>query len=71
MDFLKAEIERKKRQMAERNVMAGPSKKYFKRSDLAEREREEYLAKHKPSKEDVEKVREIKKSKEEAKALRK
>ena len=34
MDFLKAEIERKKRQIAEKNVMQ-PEKKYFKRGDLA------------------------------------
>ena len=33
MDFLKAEIERKKRQIAEKNVMQ-PEKKYFKRGDL-------------------------------------
>ena len=46
MDFLKAEIERKKRQMEEKGVMAGPNKKYFKRGDLAEKQRQEYLAKH-------------------------
>ena len=34
MDFLKAEIERKKRQIQEKNVMQ-PQKKYFKRGDLA------------------------------------
>ena len=33
MDFLKAEIERKKRQIAEKNVFQ-PEKKYFKRGDL-------------------------------------
>ena len=48
MEFLKAEIERKKRQMQEKGVMAGPDKKYFKRGDLAEKQREEYLAKHSP-----------------------
>ena len=46
MDLIKAEIERKKRQMEEKGVMAGPNKKYFKRGDLAEKQREEYLAKH-------------------------
>ena len=33
MDFLKAEIERKKRQIQEKNVLQ-PQKKYFKRGDL-------------------------------------
>ena len=33
MDFLKAEIERKKRQIQEKNVLQ-PEKKYFKRGDL-------------------------------------
>ena len=46
MDLIKTEIERKKRQMEEKGVMAGPNKKYFKRGDLAEKQREEYLAKH-------------------------
>ncbi|XP_043229755.1 pre-mRNA-splicing factor 18-like [Amphibalanus amphitrite] len=41
MDILKAEIERKKRQLAEKNVLA-PDKKYFKRGDLAARDAEEY-----------------------------
>jgi hypothetical protein len=48
MDLIKAEIARKKRQMEEKGVMAGPNKKYFKRGDLAEKQREEYLAKHAP-----------------------
>ena len=52
MDFLKAEIERKKRQLAEKNVV-GPNKKYFKRGDLMEKEREEYFKKLKPKEEDV------------------
>lgn len=41
MDILKAEIERKKRQLAEKNVLV-PNKKYFKRGDLAARDAEEY-----------------------------
>ena len=53
MDFLKAEIERKKRQVQEKGVMAGPNKKYFKRGDLAEKQREEYIAKHAPNIEEL------------------
>ena len=34
MDFLKAEIERKRKQIKEKNVLQ-PDKKYFKRGDLA------------------------------------
>ena len=63
MDFLKAEIERKKRQLAEKNVV-GPSKKYFKRGDLMEKEREEYFKKLKPKEEDVKYVAEINQPKE-------
>ena len=58
MDFLKAEIERKKRQMEEKGVMAGPNKKYFKRGDLAEKQREEYIAKHAPNIEELKKIKE-------------
>merc|ERR1712227_593497 len=46
MDFLKAEIERKKKQMKESNILA-PNKKYFKRGDLAAKQEEEYWTKHK------------------------
>ena len=60
MDFLKAEIERKKRQVEEKGVMAGPQKKYFKRGDLADKEREEYLAKHAPKTEDLKRLQEAK-----------
>ena len=60
MEFLKAEIERKKRQMQEKGVMAGPDKKYFKRGDLAEKQREEYLAKHSPKSDAATKSEEIK-----------
>ena len=70
MDFLKAEIERKKRQMQEKNVMA-PDKKYFKRGELIEKEREEYLKKHKPKEEDVKKVESIVEAKEKSKQKRK
>ena len=63
MDFLKAEIERKKRQLAEKNVV-GPNKKYFKRGELMEKEREEYFKKLKPKEEDVKYVAEINQPKE-------
>jgi hypothetical protein len=52
MDFLKAEIERKKRQLQEKQIV-GPGKKYFKRGDLIEKERQEYLDRHKPKQDDV------------------
>ena len=72
MDFLKAEIERKKRLVEEKGVTAGPQKKYFRRGDLAEKERQEYLKRHSAPSNDDEKVKQIKQSKEEArKALRK
>ena len=45
MDFLKAEIERKKRQISEKNVMQ-PEKKYFKRGDLVAVQEKEYLGQH-------------------------
>ncbi|KAK7102764.1 pre-mRNA-splicing factor 18-like [Littorina saxatilis] len=50
MDFmktLKAEMERKKRQLQESDVMA-PDKKYFKRGELAAKQTEAYLKKHFP-----------------------
>eukprot|EP00092_Neocalanus_flemingeri_P038381 GFUD01041784.1.p1 GENE.GFUD01041784.1~~GFUD01041784.1.p1 ORF type:complete len:383 (-),score=141.26 GFUD01041784.1:124-1272(-) len=53
MDFLKAEIERKKRQIQEKNVLQ-PQKKYFKRGDLAAVQEAEYLSKYGPNKEDIE-----------------
>ena len=65
MDFLKAEIERKKRQLAEKNVV-GPNKKYFKRGDLMEKEREEYFKKLKPKEEDVKYLAEINQPKEDS-----
>jgi len=60
MDFLKQEIERKKRQIAEKNVLQ-PNKKYFKRGDLAAIQEAEYLAKYGPSIEDIEELEEKKK----------
>ncbi len=69
MDFLKAEIERKKRQLQEKKVV-GPDKKYFKRGELLEIEKEEYLKKHLPKLDDVKKLEEIKKAKEESKDKR-
>jgi len=47
MDFLKAEIERKKRQIAEKNVFQ-PEKKYFKRGDLVAVQEREYIEKYGP-----------------------
>ena len=55
MDFLKAEIERKKRQIQEKNVLQ-PQKKYFKRGDLAAVQEAEYLSKFGPNKEDIEEL---------------
>jgi len=62
MDFLKAEIERKKRQIQEKNVLQ-PQKKYFKRGDLAAVQEAEYLNKYGPNKQDIE---ELEKKKNEA-----
>lgn len=45
MDILKAEIERKKRQLQEKELIGGP-KKYFKREDLIKRQEEEYWEKY-------------------------
>ncbi|KAK6177335.1 hypothetical protein SNE40_015456 [Patella caerulea] len=45
MDILKAEIERKRRQITNSNVLA-PDKKYFKRGDLAAKQAEDYWRKH-------------------------
>lgn len=47
MDVIKAEIERKKRQLKESDVLA-PDRKYFKRGELAAKQTEEYLRKHYP-----------------------
>lgn len=52
MDFLKAEIERKRKQIQEKNVLQ-PDKKYFKRGDLAAVQEAEYLAKYGPKMEDI------------------
>ena len=69
MDFLKAEIERKKRQLAEKNVV-GPEKKYFKRGDLIEKEREEYLKRNRPKEDDVKKLAEIVEARQKCKEKR-
>ncbi|XP_064632490.1 pre-mRNA-splicing factor 18-like [Lineus longissimus] len=45
MDFLKKEIERKKRQVESSDILA-PNKKYFKRGDLAAKQREDYIKRH-------------------------
>ncbi|KAI8788291.1 pre-mRNA-splicing factor 18 [Biomphalaria glabrata] len=45
MDILKAEIERKKRQLEENNLLKDPKKKYFKRAELATKQAEEYWKK--------------------------
>ena len=69
MDFLKAEIERKKRQIAEKNVMA-PEKKYFKRGDLAAVQQKEYLAKYGPKKDDIEELAKIRRKSLEEKGIK-
>ena len=48
MDFLKAEIARKKRLIEEKQVLKGPQNKYFKRGDLAAKQEQEYLDKYGP-----------------------
>ena len=58
MNFLKAEIERKRKQLQEKNVL-GPEKKYFKRADLIEKEKEEYFKRHRPKAEDVKRLTEL------------
>jgi len=68
MDFLKAEIERKKRQVQEKNVLQ-PQKKYFKRGDLAAVEQAEYLSKYGPNKEDIEELARKKSENEEKEAV--
>ncbi|XP_048244366.1 pre-mRNA-splicing factor 18-like [Haliotis rufescens] len=55
MEFLKAEIERKKRQIENSNVFA-PNKKYFKRGDLAAQQTAEYWKRNKAQVEDEEKA---------------
>lgn len=59
MDFLKAEIARKKRLMEDKKLV-GPDKKYFKRGDLMAQERQEYLDKHQPKKEALKELEELK-----------
>jgi len=66
MNFLKAEMERKKRQLAEKQLV-GPDKKYFKRGDLMEKEREEYLQRNRPKEEDVKKLHESMQTKDKSK----
>ncbi|OQR76652.1 pre-mRNA-splicing factor 18 isoform 2 [Tropilaelaps mercedesae] len=44
MDVLKAEIERKRRVMQDKQLV-GPDKKYFKRGDLIKKEQDEYISK--------------------------
>ncbi|RUS84977.1 hypothetical protein EGW08_007288 [Elysia chlorotica] len=46
MEALKAEIERKKRQMQEASLIHDPKRKYFKRADLVAKQTEEYWKKH-------------------------
>ncbi|GLH12812.1 Pre-mRNA-splicing factor [Gryllus bimaculatus] len=45
MDVLKAEIERKRKLLADKKIL-DPSKKFFKRADLVAREKEEYQEKY-------------------------
>jgi len=62
MNFLKAEIERKRKQLQEKQVV-GPDKKYFKRGDLLQKEKEEYFKRHQPKEEDVKNLVEISEAK--------
>eukprot|EP00096_Caligus_rogercresseyi_P002983 TRINITY_DN15458_c0_g1_i1.p1 TRINITY_DN15458_c0_g1~~TRINITY_DN15458_c0_g1_i1.p1 ORF type:complete len:345 (+),score=128.95 TRINITY_DN15458_c0_g1_i1:60-1094(+) len=60
MDFLKAEIERKKRQVE--GVLVGPDKKYFKRGDLRAKETKDYLDKYvKPKEDEIKELEDLKK----------
>ncbi|CAB4057048.1 PRPF18 [Lepeophtheirus salmonis] len=60
MDFLKAEIERKKRQVSD--VLVGPDKKYFKRGDLRAKETKEYMEKYvTPREDEIRELEEMKK----------
>nr|CAG4646159.1 EOG090X03WO [Macrothrix elegans] len=45
MDILKAEMERKRKMLEEKKLLA-PNKKYFKREELVLKEKEEYMQKH-------------------------
>ncbi|KAL4226781.1 Pre-mRNA-splicing factor 18 [Mactra antiquata] len=47
MDILKAELERKKRQLQNNSDIMAPNKKYFKRGDLAAKQEQEYWSRHK------------------------
>nr|XP_039250402.1 pre-mRNA-splicing factor 18-like [Styela clava] len=56
MDFaaiLKGEVDRKRKLVEDKNIIAG-EKKFFKRGDLAEKEREEYEKRHNIQREDPE-----------------
>ena len=66
MNFLKAEMERKKRQLQEKQLV-GPDKKYFKRGDLMEKEREEYLKRNRPKEEEVKDLQELMENKNKSK----
>ena len=45
MDLIKAEIERKRKQLLEKQLV-GPERKFFKREELIKKEQEEYLERH-------------------------
>ena len=70
MNFLKAEIERKRKQLQEKQVV-GPDKKYFKRGDLLQKEKDEYFKRHQPKEEDVKNLVEISEAKSKHKEERK
>jgi pre-mRNA-splicing factor 18 len=46
MEAIKAEIERKRKQLADSNVLVSGGKKYFKRSELIAKNEEDYLKRH-------------------------
>lgn len=66
MNILKAEIERKKRLLEEKNLV-GPKKKYFRRGELLKQQEEEYWKKHLAQKDENEIIeKERKKAEEES-----
>ncbi|XP_049871146.1 DNA helicase MCM9 [Pectinophora gossypiella] len=65
MDILKAEIARKRKLLEEKNILDN-NKKYFKRGELLEKEKEEYLKKYGPQSKEPEHNKEAEDKKEKA-----
>jgi len=64
MDILKAEIEKKKRFLEEKNLVSS-SKKYFRRGDLIKKVEDEYWQKHYPQQDDTDNIESERKKAEE------